>query len=97
MSERETRQVVLERRAAAEGVQLSVADSGPGIPAGHRETIFDPFFTTKAPGEGTGLGLAVSKAMMEAMGGSLDIDPGDRDGATFVLVLPLGGGQNPAQ
>ncbi|MEL6186093.1 MAG: ATP-binding protein, partial [Myxococcota bacterium] len=93
MSERPTRRVVLERRATEGGVQLSVADSGPGIPVRHRETIFDPFFTTQAPGEGTGLGLAVSKAMMEAMGGSLDIAPEGGAGATFVLMLPSDRGE----
>lgn len=62
----------------ADAVELTVRDCGPGIAAAHRGQIFDPFFTTKAPGEGTGLGLAVSRAVVEAMGGKLVLQTGDK-------------------
>lgn len=88
MADSDLRRIFLEREAIEGGVRLRVRDSGPGIPQDQREAIFDPFFTTKAPGEGTGLGLAVSKAMMEAMGGALEAVDSPEGGATFVLDLP---------
>jgi signal transduction histidine kinase len=68
------------------GLELSVSDSGPGVPAADRARVFDPFFTTKEPGQGTGLGLAISRAIAEAYGGQLTLSP-DGPGATFVIKL----------
>lgn len=68
-------------------VQVQVDDDGPGVPTDARAHIFDPFFTTKAPGEGTGLGLAVSRAMVEAMGGELTVTDAPAGGARFVVRL----------
>lgn len=70
-------------------VELRVEDDGPGIPPRLHDSVFDPFFTTKAPGEGTGLGLAVSRAMLERMGGGLELDTSTRGtGACFAVRLP---------
>jgi two-component system, NtrC family, sensor kinase len=66
-------------------VEVSVSDSGPGIGAAARERLFEPFFTTKP--RGTGLGLAVSRAIARAHGGDLDAAEGVA-GARFVLTLP---------
>jgi len=66
---------------------VSVADSGPGIPPEGRARLFEPFFTTK-PG-GTGLGLAVSRAIARAHGGDLVAEAPDGGGARFALRLPL--------
>ncbi|HEU4381982.1 MAG TPA: ATP-binding protein [Anaeromyxobacteraceae bacterium] len=67
-------------------VQVSVADSGPGVDLEARNRLFEPFFTTKA--KGTGLGLAVSRAIARAHGG--DLAPAETAaGARFVLTLPL--------
>jgi signal transduction histidine kinase len=75
-------------RALKDGaVELSVTDNGPGIPEDRLEQIFDPFYTTKAPGEGTGLGLAVSRSLMEAMGGDLTVASVPGQGACFTIRL----------
>ncbi len=73
-----------ERNGTAE---VAVEDSGPGIPSAHRARLFEPFFTTKAGG--TGLGLAVSRAIARAHGGDLAADAGATGGARFALRLPL--------
>ncbi len=80
---------VVEIRAerCGERVCLSVTDHGPGIPEEIRPHIFDPFFTTRP--EGSGLGLAVSREIVTAHGGALELDPGP-DGTTFRVVLPAG-------
>ena len=79
----------VEIAARAEGlwVELTVVDSGPGIPAEHLPRLFDPFFTTKDPGEGTGLGLAISYRLMEALGGSISAGNGPSGGAVLRLRL----------
>jgi two-component system NtrC family sensor kinase len=68
-------------------IVLEIADNGPGIPDNLRSRVFDPFFTTKPMGAGTGIGLAVSRGIVEAHGGSLTLARADR-GATFLLRLP---------
>ncbi len=75
--------------AAPDGdfVVVEIADNGPGIPDNLRSRVFDPFFTTKPVGTGTGIGLAVSRGIVEAHGGSLTLAESDR-GATFLVRLP---------
>lgn len=79
--------VRLSSRAGPDWVELRVEDDGPGVPPEVREAIFDPFFTTKPPGEGTGLGLAVSRAMLERMGGELELAD-STGGACFAVRVP---------
>lgn len=68
--------------------QLTVSDSGGGIAEEHLNNVFDPFFTTKPVGDGLGLGLAVSYAIVHELGGRLSA--GNRgDGAVFTLTLPI--------
>jgi signal transduction histidine kinase len=79
-------------RLAAEvtdgSLQISVTDSGAGIPAMHRERIFEPFFTTKPSDRGTGLGLSLSRGIVEAHHGTLTLD--ERSAHTrFVIRMPL--------
>jgi signal transduction histidine kinase len=69
-------------------VVVRVVDDGPGIPPEHRDRIFDPFFTTKGPGEGSGLGLDITRAHLRRHGGDIDFD--SRPGRTeFRVTLPL--------
>ncbi len=67
-------------------IDIILTDNGPGIPLENQEKIFEPFFTTRS--EGTGLGLAVAKAVIENHGGSIWIASSDSNGTTFVIRLP---------
>ncbi len=71
-------------------VRVSVIDRGPGIPAEFRDQIFEPFFTTRPVGQGSGLGLAVSRGLVERLDGSLTCVAPEADvGACFEFLLPL--------
>jgi len=65
-----------------------VRDNGPGIPPENLERIFEPFFTTKPPGEGTGLGLYVSRGIIEKLGGRIEVESKLGAGASFKVTLP---------
>jgi signal transduction histidine kinase len=81
---------VATRLDGAQGrVQLTIADTGPGIPTDIRDKIFEPFFTTKPAGEGTGLGLSLCRGIIEDHGGTITIETAPGQGATFVIELPL--------
>lgn len=69
-----------------EGVIVTVADHGPGIPADHRARVFEPYFTTKA--DGTGLGLALVRQTLDALRATVRVDETPGGGATFTLVFP---------
>lgn len=68
-------------------VLLTVADNGCGIPPEHMERLFEPFFTTKGATNGTGLGLATSRAMVRAMGGDIRISSVPGVGTTVTIEL----------
>lgn len=70
-------------------IEIFVTDSGTGIPPKVQENLFQPFFTTKPSGQGSGLGLAVAKELMTAMGGDIRFDKEHGPGARFVLSLPV--------
>lgn len=69
------------------GVTVQVADTGPGIPAELLGHIFTPFFTTKEPGEGTGLGLFITRKLMESVGGAIAVESAVGEGTTFTLTF----------
>ncbi|PLS68355.1 MAG: hypothetical protein CV045_08395 [Cyanobacteria bacterium M5B4] len=75
---------------AAEQVQITIADNGPGIPAAIQASIFQSLFTTKPPGKGTGLGLSISKQIVEENHqGKLECFSQEGEGACFIVSLPL--------
>jgi two-component system NtrC family sensor kinase len=83
------RELRIEGAATADGVQLTVADTGPGIPDAIKSRIYDPFFTTKPVGAGTGIGLSLCQSIVRQHSGSIHVQDSSGGGATFVLTLPL--------
>ena len=81
--------VYAEATRGGGATRLGVSDDGPGVPDEVRHRIFDALFTTKA--KGSGLGLALCRRIMEAHGGTIDLEANGR-GACFVLDLPTPGG-----
>ncbi len=76
-------------RTEENAIRLSIADTGPGIPASNLGRLFDPFFTTKPVGKGTGLGLSICYGIIHKMGGGIDVESQVGKGTTFHIVLPL--------
>ncbi len=70
--------------------EITVEDTGCGIPPEHRDRIFEPFFTTKAPGQGTGLGLAQVFGFAQHHGGQITVESEVGRGTVFRLYLPAG-------
>ena len=87
MSEPGDALTISTRREGGE-VMVSVSDTGVGIPADKMDQIFDAFFTTK--GAGTGMGLAISRTIIESHGGRLWVTANPEWGATFHFALPTG-------
>jgi signal transduction histidine kinase len=69
-------------------IEITFTDTGHGIPRDDLERIFDPFFTTKEPGEGTGLGLTISRRILEDHGGRVSVTSDPNLGSTFIVRLP---------
>lgn len=95
------RQAMLDRRgtltisaaAHANRIEITIADTGPGIPAEHLPRLFEPFFTTKASAgradrAGTGLGLSVCKRLLDDCGGTIQVTSQYGSGAAFTISLP---------
>jgi two-component system sensor histidine kinase HydH len=79
-------QVMSGDNLAGTEVWLRVRDNGPGIPTSSRAQIFDPFYTTKE--SGTGLGLALSKKIIDAHGGVMEFESSPELGTEFVITFP---------
>ena len=82
-------QITLNATPAAGRVELRIADSGGGIPPDVMQRMFEPFFTTKTTGEGLGLGLSISRAILEEFGGGVSFAPGAGGGTVTLVQLPL--------
>ena len=70
-------------------VRMTVSDTGTGIPREIIESIFEPYFTTKAPGEGTGMGLAMVYGIVEKYGGKIAVESEPGKGSVFTILLPV--------
>ncbi len=86
--------IALSRKASS--VQISLKDSGPGIPPEIAARLFDPFFTTKSPGEGTGLGLSICQRLVDSYQGSIRVESKPGHGAAFIITLPESDGYSGA-
>jgi len=67
---------------------ISIADNGPGVPLDIRNRLFDPFFSTKEVGQGSGLGLSISQAIVTKRGGFIAYDAAHGEGACFTVRIP---------
>jgi signal transduction histidine kinase len=78
--------IVLENIPA--GIRLIVEDTGTGIPKENLDKIFEPFFSTKSPGQGTGLGLFVTREIVEKLNGSIEVQSRFGQGTRFCVQIP---------
>ncbi|NJO03034.1 MAG: hypothetical protein HC880_16315 [Bacteroidia bacterium] len=70
-------------------VQISIRDTGTGMPPQVKARIFEPFFTTKDVGKGTGLGLSISHSIIQKHHGSIEVETEPGQGTEFIIRLPL--------
>ena len=70
-------------------IEITIRDSGTGIPKKYRDKIFEPFFSTKTPGKGIGLGLWVSYGIIKNLNGNIHVDSEPGLGSIFTVVLPV--------
>jgi signal transduction histidine kinase len=83
--------LLVETFAPGDGeVGITIADTGPGIAEEALVKIFEPYFTTKKPGEGTGLGLFVTKTLVENMGGRIELKSRRNKGTSFTVTFAVG-------
>jgi two-component system NtrC family sensor kinase len=82
--------ITVRTRLDGDAVEISIGDTGTGIPQAARDRIFDPFFTTKEVGKGTGQGLAIARSVVvNKHGGTLRFETESGKGTTFFIRLPL--------
>jgi two-component system, NtrC family, sensor kinase len=82
-------EVVISTRVAGESIEISVSDTGCGIPPEQLSRIFDPFFTTKPIGEGSGLGLSISYGIIEKHNGTIKAESTVGEGTKFTINIPI--------
>jgi signal transduction histidine kinase len=83
----DARRVLIRAEPVQDGkICMSVRDTGPGFPDGLVERLFEAFFSTKV--EGTGMGLAIGRSIIEAHGGTLSGENCEKGGALFTICLP---------
>jgi len=81
--------IELATRAYGDKVEITVSDTGAGIPPENLKRVFEPFFTTGLPGKGTGLGLAISYGIIKKHRGDIDVQSEPGKGSTFTVRLPI--------
>ena len=86
------RQITVRIQAAGTQVEVAVSDTGHGIPAGKLDQVFEPFFSTKP--NGLGMGLSISRRIIEAISGNIRAKNNEAGGATFTFTLPVAAGDD---
>ncbi|MEM2126431.1 MAG: ATP-binding protein, partial [Candidatus Methanosuratincola sp.] len=81
--------ITITTRARNGQVEISIADTGCGIPEEHMDKLFTPFFTTKPPGKGTGLGLSIVYGIVKMHRGQISVQSEVGKGTTFTITLPV--------
>jgi signal transduction histidine kinase len=81
--------LTLSTAMTAQGIRVTVADTGAGMTPEEARRAFEPFFTTKPVGKGTGLGLAVSYGMVQRHGGTIEIESEKGVGTRIITTIPL--------
>ena len=84
------RRLGVRTHGSDDAVQITITDTGPGIPPQAMSRLFEPFFTTKEVGQGTGLGLAIAYGIVQEHGGRVDAGNRPEGGAIFTIALPSG-------
>jgi len=87
-AEQPRRLTIRSRLTPNNNIQIEVEDNGPGINEDQKQKILTPFYTTKA--DGTGMGLSISRSLIEAHEGAFHFDSAYGKGATFYFTLPIG-------
>jgi two-component system sensor histidine kinase HydH len=82
-------QVEVKKSGSQPSIEITISDTGKGIPQEDLGKIFDPFFSTKR--KGTGLGLAIVHQIVESHGGDIEVKSREGEGTTFRITLPLNG------
>jgi len=82
-------QIVISTSQAENGIVMIVSDNGTGMDKSTLERVFDEYFTTKPPGRGSGIGLAVSRSLIESDGGSISVESELGVGTTVTVRLPV--------
>ncbi|MFZ1814748.1 MAG: ATP-binding protein [Rhizobiaceae bacterium] len=82
------RQVTISARPAGRMAEIRVHDDGEGISPANRKRVFDPYFTTRRASGGTGMGLGITRALIENCGGTIELDD-SVSGTAFLIRLPL--------
>lgn len=78
----------LEATIVQEGLHVRIADDGPGISTPDRDRVFEPFYTTRREEGGTGMGLSIVRALLQACGGSIQLDAVERGTAFEIRFAP---------
>jgi signal transduction histidine kinase len=81
-------QLTIRTKQIYSRIVIVIKDTGTGVDPEIKDKIFDPFFTTKEIGEGTGLGLAVTYALIQQMGGTIEMESEPGKGTVFSITLP---------
>jgi two-component system NtrC family sensor kinase len=82
-------EIVTRLNSTGKEILVFIRDNGHGMATGELAHAFEPFFTTKGPGQGTGLGLANCRRIIEQHGGEIEVSSSAREGTTFVIRLPV--------